>query len=1212
LRRKCACGGQAGFQGECEECKEKKEKKESSVQRRADGAGGPAIAPPIVHAVLRSPGRPLDAATRASMESRLGHDFGNVRVHSGAQAAESARAVDALAYTVGSDVVFAEGRYAPHDTAGRRLLTHELTHVVQQRGARCSNSAPLPIGQPSDTAELEAERIAEGVGHLAGESSPAGSTASLRRQHLTKNQPLVTRGSSFATNPGDRSWVVLEDNRPVSGQMGRNAMAIRPKTTPDDYDDWKTGNFTGIVSIKDDEAGVDIQLNSIFDYNGTPKDGRGGRFVGPTFLTAAINNIDWGTHVNIRVVKADAFWDWDLHEAELHLDVQVEIKSAKVNRTYHRNPIYYGSGASGSGTAIQEGKSSANAAPESSEAAPTAVAANNPAGPQGAPKKEASVQLKAAGASSPAIAPPVVHQVLRSPGRPLDPSTRASMKSHLGFDFGHVRVHADAQAAESVRAVDALAYTVGSDVVFGTGRYAPQNAAGQRLLAHELTHVVQQRGAGNAGAQQELAVGPADDSLEREAERSAVGAVSAPGRSPVRVQRAVAAQAPAEPASKAPAQPVAASLIAEDEVRDLGPGQMHKSEFLNALRTAVCATADAALAAVGRTAQGCPFIERWIDHLRTRNSRHVERAIRKYAPEAAKVGSAREYIPLVASRVQRGVTRWAATGKVADVPEELAGELPGAGLTGAVGGAIAGASSAITGAASAVAGGLGKAVSGIGGLLMKAREGGARPTRDPGAVQSQLNSGASLDGGMRSRMEGAFGYDFSQVRVHTDARAAQLSSNLNARAFTIGNDVAFGAGEYRPGTPIGDALLAHELAHVVQQGAATAPTPSNSTGTEYHNLEDDADLAAAGAVVSLWTGTKGAMRRIGRQAMPRLKSGLRLQRCGGAQATPQTPNLKTDKVLKQNWDAALKDGLALLNQSISGKNQKPGCAFPAGKKPEQWNYGPGWRREPYGEEVGKYHVAFIPTKLPHESVDLLFDNLDQWECDCALFTELAWLYAWRHALSIDEFDKKFSNLRLRPQQSAGLERETHIADNMGEGGLEPGNFDEMWRNAAVGTKVAWSNNSLAAKDKGWEDENAIKSFKGTSEELDRYDAHPLGAGLSEAQVKLGLARHAHDFPDTYVITSDTLARLRAFGAPEPFVQNLGSLLNQRFVGLQAFVDAQKQPALALHQLFVQDPDRYSDVRNKTIELSQKIPATEEATQAYIKANIVRRELSIPK
>lgn len=109
-------------------------------------------------------------------------------------------------------------------------------------------------------------------------------------------------------------------------------------------------------------------------------------------------------------------------------------------------------------------------------------------------EEEQRLQAKAGGSPQAATgeAPGVVHEVLRSPGQPLDSVTRSYMENQFGRDFRHVRVHADAKAAESATAVNALAYTVGSNVVFGAGQYAPHRARGQHLLAHELTHVVQQ------------------------------------------------------------------------------------------------------------------------------------------------------------------------------------------------------------------------------------------------------------------------------------------------------------------------------------------------------------------------------------------------------------------------------------------------------------------------------------------------------------------------------------------------------------------------------------------------------------------------------------------------------------------------------------------------------------------------------------------------
>jgi hypothetical protein len=117
--------------------------------------------PPIVDEVLRSPGRPLDAEMRVFMEPRFGHDFSQVRVHTDAKAGESARAVNAAAYTVGRDVVFGAERYAPSTESGQRLLAHELAHVVQQHGDATAAALTSSISEPVDPLEKEAERVSE-------------------------------------------------------------------------------------------------------------------------------------------------------------------------------------------------------------------------------------------------------------------------------------------------------------------------------------------------------------------------------------------------------------------------------------------------------------------------------------------------------------------------------------------------------------------------------------------------------------------------------------------------------------------------------------------------------------------------------------------------------------------------------------------------------------------------------------------------------------------------------------------------------------------------------------------------------------------------------------------------------------------------------------------------------------------------------------------
>ena len=163
LQRKCACGGTPRSSGECEACLKKR------LQRRANNstaeAGNHLPIPPIVHEVLRSPGQPLDPDTRAFMEPRFGHDFSQVRVHTDERAIKSARAVNALAYTVGGNVVFAAGRYAPTTPAGRRLMAHELTHVVQQ-GQAASDipmASSIQMDLPSEAYEKEADVAAQTI-----------------------------------------------------------------------------------------------------------------------------------------------------------------------------------------------------------------------------------------------------------------------------------------------------------------------------------------------------------------------------------------------------------------------------------------------------------------------------------------------------------------------------------------------------------------------------------------------------------------------------------------------------------------------------------------------------------------------------------------------------------------------------------------------------------------------------------------------------------------------------------------------------------------------------------------------------------------------------------------------------------------------------------------------------------------------------------------
>ena len=135
-------------------------------------------APATVYEVLRTPGHPLPLSSRAFMESRFDQDFSQVRVHTDGRAIESARSLNALAYTVGRDVVFDADRYRPETSEGQRLLAHELAHVVQQRSGAASYSVlqkGLTVDESDAPAEREADQMASRVMNgEGGQAQPAG------------------------------------------------------------------------------------------------------------------------------------------------------------------------------------------------------------------------------------------------------------------------------------------------------------------------------------------------------------------------------------------------------------------------------------------------------------------------------------------------------------------------------------------------------------------------------------------------------------------------------------------------------------------------------------------------------------------------------------------------------------------------------------------------------------------------------------------------------------------------------------------------------------------------------------------------------------------------------------------------------------------------------------------------------------------------------
>lgn len=336
------------------------------------------------------------------------------------------------------------------------------------------------------------------------------------------------------------------------------------------------------------------------------------------------------------------------------------------------------------------------------------------------------------------------------------------------------------------------------------------------LLAHELTHVVQQRATGPA-VRRQATVGPAEDPAEAQAE-----------------------------------------VIAHDVSRDIAetwivdaapdrPGQVSRDDFLREMERRVTSAANDALGPLW-SAAGCPYIRAFFDTHQTTDARRLEQIAKRYSG-VQNPSSAEDYYGPIVERVRGSVGRWRSGG---DVSAELT---------------EAGMDQLAPAARGATAPNLEQRPETIQRLPDGSGLDGSRPDSE----------GRPLDGTTRTRMGSAFGEDFSDVRIHSDAPAARLAARESARAVTFGNEIAFAAGEYRPGTVVGDAMLAHELAHVRQQRGAQPAAVSTAPSAA---IESDADYSTVEALAQLH-GPPGA--RAGRPAQPsRWTSPLSLSRCSSS------------------------------------------------------------------------------------------------------------------------------------------------------------------------------------------------------------------------------------------------------------------------------------------------------------------------------------------
>jgi hypothetical protein len=591
-----------------------------------------------------------------------------------------------------------------------------------------------------------------------------------------------------------------------------------------------------------------------------------------------------------------------------------------------------------------------------------------------------------------------------------------------------------------------------------------------------------------------------------------------------------------------------------------------------------------------------------------------------------------------------------------------------------------------------------------------------RWTVRPTAVEEALASpGQPLDTGTRTAMEANLGHDFRRIRVHTDARADASARAVGALAYTVGSDVVFAAGRYRPEAPGGRWLLTHELSHVAKHDGEEKPVlhrfapfevigdifsvgPGQAIarlfGEGTFSTEEllaylekltkegepegryDSDNKAR-AVVRLW---KAGDRKI--QLTPQLKrllivemwkgtttrgdaegildllersfpeevavvfgpggvtpKGLfdsfaaadqgRLQqffdqRVEGGLQTALTDKVKptggvtvapflNDETLRRRWLAGLDKGLNLLTGKIAAGD----CAFPTSNEQDfdkaNWMLDKSQARQEERIKFNRQGIAPI-SAAPFQAVDLLFAKLDQWTCDCRLFGELAMLFAWHEALADSPvaFNNKFANLVLTTETTTGLEREVIQTDPAAVLENPSLDTDRLWKEAPVGTKVAWQNESKAAKAP-FEFEHAIKTFHFGPGQDELYAAHPFSTpqkrDLTEKEIVEALAQAAPDFPWAYEVTATTMTVLPTEGVDPPIVLTLAPLQGKRFADKDAFLDS--APMLSLRTQAKQDPDRFTRIINLILKHTRTARSAKD-TDAYVANNIIRFKIEIPK
>ena len=634
-------------------------------------------------------------------------------------------------------------------------------------------------------------------------------------------------------------------------------------------------------------------------------------------------------------------------------------------------------------------------------------------------------------------------------GHAVDAAVARQVGAHLGAELGGVRVHDDDLAQQASAAMGARAFAHGADVFLGAG----ESSTDLGLMAHELTHVVQQGAAGQRAPQRKIEVGAANSPAETEAD--AVAAAVVGGKAPPK-----------------------ALIVDEGPVE---PGQMLKSAFLAELFPQVQATASAEMGAL-MAIVGCPYIEQYFRRYAPRPAGETEALLKRFAPAARNAATAEAMIPAVLARVAEGVRSWRDTGKP---PPDIAAADPAAAQVAAESDGAPTAPSPEGPDPEA-----GAAAASAPDVAAASRRTDVTPA-SPEALMAQLGPGAPAHGRV-AEIADTLGVD-GGLRIHDGPDAARLARREDAAAFTVGHHVVFGEGELQPGSLAGDALIAHEVAHVAQQTGSTAqalpaeplPSAAEELLPSTAGAEGDADRAAGGVLARLHGGARAAFASV-RTAV---RAPLQLARCPSAEKKEKEKEKDKAKVgpeIAMTQEAAgqhIMEGMGKLNTGGSldtglhyAHNYERLCREQ--KQPARWkeDYRNGYANPKYWTRTDFMSWRLVAGTSASVAIKDWLAGLTIAECKSTV--RVLQMDAIRAALGDDRFDQLFGSADGKaPEQEyltigLGSSTVTNYRKNVAPPGAgKPGD-----RPAEIGGQYYFTNHPtylLKHPAGAWQGENAV-------------------------------------------------------------------------------------------------------------------------------------------